>query len=94
MELSDYTRFLFAFLFVIGLIWAVAAVVRKLGLDKKWRGIGGTQGRLQLRDVLFLDPKRKLVIVRADAREYVLLLNGENAVVVDTLEVPHEETVA
>lgn len=94
MELSDYTRFLFAFLFVVGLIWTVASTVRKLGLDKKLRGIGGAQGRMQLLDVLFLDPKRKIVLVRADAREYVVLLNGENAVVIDKLEARHEETVA
>ena len=85
MDLSDYTRFIFAFAFVIGLIWAVAKAARTLGLDKKLRGITGAQGRLQLLDVLFLDPKRKVVLLRADARDYVLLLSGETALVIDTL---------
>ncbi len=93
MDFADYSRFAFAFAFVIGLIWTVATVVRKLGLDKKLRGITGTQGRLQLVDVLFLDPKRKILLVRADAREYMILVNGETSVVIDKLEERHE-TVA
>ena len=94
MELADYSRFFFALAFVLGLIWAVAVAAKRFGLDKKFRGIGsGAQGRLQLVDVLYLDPKRKLTLVRADAQEYVLLVTGESVTVIDKLEKKHETVV-
>ncbi len=87
MEFSDYARFVFALAFVIGLIWAVAFTARRFGLDKKIRGIKGNQGRLAIVDVLYLDPKRKLTLVRADSKEYLLLIAGDKAEVVDKFEV-------
>ena len=93
MEVADYSRFIFAFLFVIVLIWTVAAGAKKFGLDKKMRGIAGAQGRLQVTDTLYLDPRKKILLVRADAREYLLLIAGDSATVIDTLEVRHETVV-
>ncbi len=87
MEFADYTRFVLAFGFVIGLIWAVSFVAKRLGWDKKIRGVTGAQGRLAVVDVIYLDPKRKLTLVRADAKEYLLLLSGDRAEVVDKFEV-------
>jgi flagellar biogenesis protein FliO len=87
MEFSDYTRFVLAFGFVIGLIWAVSYVAKRMGWDKKIRGVTGAQGRLAVVDVMYLDPKRKLTLIRADNREYLLLLSGDNAQVVDKFEV-------
>jgi flagellar protein FliO/FliZ len=91
MELADYSRYFFALAFVLGLIWAAAAAAKRFGLDQKMRGISGAKhSRLQLVDVLYLDPKRKLTLVRADDREYMLLLTPESAIVVDKLEKKHE----
>lgn len=87
MELMDYSRFFFALAFVIGLIWGIAYLMRRFGLDKKLRGINGQQGRLQVVDVLYLDPKRKITLVRADKTEYVLLLAGDQAQVIDKRDV-------
>ena len=87
MELADYTRFILAFGFVTGLIWAVARVATHFGLDKKIRGVTGAHGRLAVVDVLYLDPKRRLTLVRVDTREYLLLLSGDAVQVVDTFEV-------
>lgn len=89
METVEYTRFFFSLAAVVALIWLCAFVVRKLGLDKRLKGITGTTGRLAVLDTLYLDPKRKLVLVRADGREYVLLLAGESVTVVDKLDGNH-----
>jgi len=86
MDTVDYTRFFLSLAFVVGLIWLCAVLARKFGLDKKLRGATGNHGRLQVVDVLYLDPKRKLMLVRADAREYVLLVAGDHVTVVDKLE--------
>lgn len=91
MELVDYSRFFVSLALVIGLIWLVAYAIKRLGLDKRLRGVTGNHGRLAVVDVLYLDPKRKLTLVRADAREYLIFIAGEQAQLIDTLEAkPHE----
>lgn len=87
MEFTDYMRFVLALAFVLGLIWAMAYAARRSGLDKKLRGVTGAQGRMAVVDVLYLDPKRKLTMVRADNREYLLFIAGDTAQVVDKFEV-------
>lgn len=87
MELADYSRFFFAFLFVVALMWALTVAVKRLGLDQKLRGVTGGAGRLAVSEVLYLDPRRKLTLVRADGREYLLLLTGDQVQVVDKFEV-------
>lgn len=94
MELADYSRFFVALAFVVGLIWFVAYAMKRSGLDKRLRGISGQQGRLAVVDVLYLDPKRKLTLVRADAREYLLLIAGEHAQVIDSMEAKKHEPSA
>lgn len=92
MELADYSRFLFALAFVIALIWGAGYLLKRTGMDKRLRGVTGQQGRLAVVDVLYLDPRRKLTLVRADGQEYLLLLAGDNAQVIDKLEVKrHDE---
>ncbi len=86
MTVMEYSRFFFALAFVMGLIWLMAYVAKRSGFDKKLRGVTGQHGRLAVSDVLYLDPKRKLMLVRADAREYLLLVTGEQVHVVDKLE--------
>jgi flagellar protein FliO/FliZ len=86
METVDFTRFFLSLAGVIAMIWLCAVLAKKFGLDKKLRGATGGQGRLAVNDVLYLDPKRKLLLVRADAREYVLLVAGDQVTVVDKLE--------
>lgn len=87
MELADYSRFFFAFLFVVGLMWAISAAVKRFGLDQKLRGVTAGAGRLSVSEVLYLDPRRKLTLVRADGREYLLLLTADQVQVVDKFEV-------
>jgi len=86
MAWEEYSRFFLGLAFVIALMYGLAYVVKKLGLDKKLRGATGVGGRLAVSDVLYLDPKRKLMLVRADAREYVILVSGEQVTVIDKLE--------
>lgn len=90
METVDYSRFFLSLAFVVGLIWLCSWLARKSGLDKRLRGASGGGGRLQVLDTHYLDPKRKLVLVRADAREYVLVLAGETVTVVDRLDTAYE----
>ena len=74
MDPIDYLRFLAALAFVLGLIALFAWAARR------WRLGGapaGTARRLAVVEVLPLDPRRKLVLVRCDRREHLLLLGQD-----------------
>lgn len=93
METVDLSRFFFSLAAVITLIWLCALLAKRSGFDKKMRGV--TAGsRLAVEEALFIDPKRKLLLVRADTKQYVLLLAGENVTVIDTLDAPKPKTAA
>ncbi|MFM9889385.1 MAG: FliO/MopB family protein [Rickettsiales bacterium] len=86
METVDFTRFFLALAFVIALIWGLAVLAKRTGMDKRLRGITGGQGRLAVVDVLYLDPRRKLTLVRADDREYLLLITADKAEIIERFE--------
>ena len=88
MEISDFSRFSLALAFVIALIWGLAYLAKRTGFDKRIRGVTGQHGRMAVVDVIYLDPKRKMVLVRADAREYLLLIAGDNAQVINQWDIP------
>ena len=85
MEWSDYSRFFLSLALVVALIWGVAFLLKRFGIDKRLRGATGQAGRLQVVDVLYLDPKRKIMLVRVDTREYLLLVSGDQTTLLDQL---------
>lgn len=75
MDLIDYGRFLAALVFVLGLIALVAWLARRFRL-----GPGGAPGaarRLAVLETLPLDARRKLVLIRRDDTEHLLLLGTD-----------------
>lgn len=90
MDMGLYTRFVLSLGFVIGLIWLLAYAMKRSGLDKRLRGVTGGVGRMQITDVLYIDPKRKLVLLRVDKKEYCLLVAGDTVTVVDRLGEKHD----
>tara|TARA_A100000171_G_scaffold52041_1_gene68719 strand:- start:188 stop:640 length:453 start_codon:yes stop_codon:yes gene_type:complete len=81
MEISDLLRFISALVFVVGLIAACAWAARRFGLMPD-AARASNSGRLAVVESLTLDAKRKLVIVRHDDKEHVLML-GETDLVVE-----------
>ncbi len=78
MELSDILRSLLALIFVIGLILGCAALARMRG----WiQPAGRTTGerRLGLVETLVLDPRHRLMLVRIDNGEALVLLGPGGA---------------
>lgn len=74
MDLEMYSRFVLALIAVLALIGAIAWLARRLGLGGKLAPNRGKNPRLSLVEVLALDSRRRLVLVRRDAREHLLLL--------------------
>ena len=78
MEIDSvsYLKFFFALLFVIGLIGAFALIAKKFGMGNFNTARRGNSTRLFIIESLQLDSKRKLVLVRCDEKDNLLLIGG------------------
>lgn len=87
MEPTEYLRFAAAFIFVLALIGAAAFALRAFGfLAQSQRRPG--ERRLSITESLLLDARRRLVLVRRDDREYLILLSPQGETVIeDNIEV-------
>ncbi len=85
MDMAAYLRFIAALILVLGLIVAAAWALRRYGLQMgRSLAAGGRGGRrLAVVEMLGLDAKRRLVLVRRDDREFLLLLGPAGDLVVD-----------
>ncbi len=83
MEFIDYLRFGFALVFVIGLIGGLAVVARRFGFGFPSGPGTGKQRRLGVVEALSLDARRRLVLIRRDNTEYLVLLGATSETVVD-----------
>jgi flagellar protein FliO/FliZ len=83
MEPETYLRFALALVFVLALIALAAWLARRLGLAGALPVQRGRPRRLALVEALALDGKHRLVLVRRDGVEHLLLLGAAAAVVVE-----------
>lgn len=78
-------RFFFAFIIVLGLIGGTAFLVRRFGGER----LGGTaaargrQPRLAVIDAATVDSRRRLILIRRDNVEHLLMIGGPSDVVVE-----------
>ena len=88
MDFAEYFRFFLALGFVLVLIAILAALVRRSGLGDRL-AVTKTSGerRLDLIEVRPLDAKRKLVLLRRDDREHLVLLGQTSDLLIES-EIP------
>jgi flagellar protein FliO/FliZ len=87
VEVLDWARALAALIATLALIGAAAFGARRLGMLQP--GAQGTR-RLRVTESLMLDPRRRLVIVRCDGREHLLLLSPAGDRVVSEMAAKEE----
>ena len=93
MDVTAYAQFLLAFIFVLGLIGLCAVALRKFGgsISGIRPGIG-TRKRLNLVEVMPIDARRRLILVRRDDREHLVLLSAHGDRVIESdIPIPPEE---
>ena len=73
-ELPVYLNFVLALAFVLGLIGVAAWLARRFGLAGRLAHRAGPSHRLAVVEVMPLDTRRKLVLLRRDESEYLVLL--------------------
>ena len=80
MDLVTFARFAAALLVVIGLIAGFAWLMRKYGHGRLLQA--GARGRIGIVEVTGLDARRRLVLLRRDDVEHLVILgpNGETVV--------------
>jgi len=77
-------RFLFAFIVVLALIGLTAWLVRRFGAERLGAASArGRQPRLALIDQAAVDSRRRLILIRRDNVEHLLMIGGPSDVVVE-----------
>ncbi|MEX2617762.1 MAG: flagellar biosynthetic protein FliO [Alphaproteobacteria bacterium] len=85
MELSGYIKFMVALAFVLGLILLLSYAIRRFGiggLPVIARPRDGAR-RLAIVEVTAIDAKRRLVLVRRDNTEHLILLGANSELLIE-----------
>lgn len=84
MEFSGYLKFIFALAFVMGLIGLLAFLVRRFGMGAVAPYRKGAERRLAVVEVAAVDTKRRLVLLRRDDREHLVLLGPNSELLIES----------
>jgi len=89
MDISELARFLAALIFIVGLIGLCAFAAKRFNLMPGMTGFASGTKRLALIEVKALDTKHRLLLIRRDDREHLVLIGGDQPVVVESgIEAP------
>ncbi len=95
-EMGLPARFILAFVLVLALIGLTAWLIRQFGSARASTAGGGrrSQPRLAVLDSAVVDARRRLVLIRRDNVEHLLLIGGPTDVVVEINAVRAQSAVA
>lgn len=83
MSMDSYLRFVAALVFVLALIGLAAWALRRLGVAPRVRARQRGERRLEIVEVAVLDARRRLVLIRRDDVEHLLILGPNSELVVE-----------
>ncbi len=83
MEFSEYFRFLAALALVLALIALLAALAKRFGMVPRITDARGRKGRIGIVEVRPVDARRRLVLIRRDDVEYLLLISPQHETVIE-----------
>jgi len=75
MPAPEILRIVFGFIAVLGMIGACAYVARKAGLSNM-TSLSGKKRRLAVSEMISLDARRRLAIIRCDDTEHLVILGA------------------
>jgi flagellar protein FliO/FliZ len=84
----DWARALFALIATLALIVGVAYGARRMGM---LQANGQGPKRLRVTESLMLDPRRRMVIVRCDEREHLILLGPGGDIIVGDMAAEEQQ---
>lgn len=71
---ANIVKGLLALIFVLALIALVGALARRFGIGHRTPGKGNTARRLSISEIMPVDSRRRLLLVRRDGVEHLILL--------------------
>jgi flagellar protein FliO/FliZ len=83
IEQDILPRLIASLVFVLSLIGLVAWVLRRFPALTRGRGRGGAN-RLAIIETAIIDPRRRLVLIRRDQREHLLLLGASQDLLIES----------
>lgn len=93
MEFADYFRFALALVFVLSLIGLLVWLGRRFGAFPGVPRVG-TARRLQLIESVALDARRRVVLIRRDNAEHLVLLGSSSETIIETgIQSPSEPSM-
>ena len=85
MESMDYLRFFLALVFVLGLIGILAVLARRTGLGFPITAMKPIQKRrLSVVEVTAVDGRRRMVLIRRDNIEHLLLISPSSEMLIES----------
>ncbi len=85
MDLDDYFRFLLALVFVVGLIGLLAVLIRRFGNGAQFLTTRkGRDRRLGIVETLPIDTRRRLVLLRRDDKEHLVLFGAADELLIES----------
>ena len=84
MPNSDYLTAVVALAFVVGLIALLGWAVRRFGLIPGASAVTRGGKRIKIVEVTPIDVRRKLVLIRRDQAEHLILLGAQRDLVIET----------
>ena len=84
MELETYLRFVAMLALVLALIAVCAWAIRRFGLGGALAATKGGSARLAIVEVKVIDPRRKLILLRRDQREHLVLLGPNQDLLIES----------
>ena len=84
MDILLYAKYLMVLIFVLGLIGLLTYVVRRFGFIPMAEKTKNTKKRLAITQMIGLDAKRRLILIRRDNKEHLLLLGPDGDTVIET----------
>ena len=82
IEFSAYLRYVAALIFVLVLIW-LASLLLKRGMGRRLGLKRPDEASLRILEVLPIDSRHKMVLLKHHERQHLLLLGNDHALVVD-----------
>ncbi|WP_417811244.1 FliO/MopB family protein [Thalassospira alkalitolerans] len=83
MEFGAYFRFVAALVFVLGMIGALALIARRFVPGARNVNRRGKQRRLSIVEVVPVDTKRRLILIKRDDTEHLVLLGPSGDCVIE-----------
>lgn len=84
VEMGDYFRFVLALVFVLALIGVLAALARRFNVGFPTPMRAGKARRLSVVEVAPIDTRRRLVLVRRDNTEHLILLGASSELLIES----------